>query len=94
MYKLYKPFLGNTIQYNTYDTIHRYQYFYFSMLGGGGGATLKSLKKSKSISGILGWVLTFLDPKFFLISGVFHLNNTIISMKISHSTMHLPPSSS
>ena len=28
---------------------------------GGGGPTLK---KSKSISGILGWVLTFLDPKF------------------------------
>ena len=27
----------------------------------GGGATLKSLKKSKSISGILGWVLTFLE---------------------------------
>ena len=23
-----------------------------------------TLKKSKSISGILGWVLTFLDPKF------------------------------
>ena len=30
----------------------------------GGGATLKSLKKSKSISGIFGWVLTFLDLQF------------------------------
>ena len=36
-----------------------------SLLGGGGGGQLKkSLKKSKSISGILGWVLTFFDPKF------------------------------
>ena len=35
------------------------------ILGGGGGGQLKkSLKKSKSISGILGWVLTFFDPKF------------------------------
>ena len=31
---------------------------------GGGGPLLKSLKKSKSISGILGWVLTFLDLQF------------------------------
>ena len=30
----------------------------------GGGQLKKSLKKSKSISGILGWVLTFFDPKF------------------------------
>ena len=36
-----------------------------SLFGGGGGGQLKkSLKKSKSISGILGWVLTFFDPKF------------------------------
>ena len=33
-------------------------------LGGGGGQLKKSQKKSKSISGILGWVLTFFDPKF------------------------------
>ena len=32
--------------------------------GGGGGQLKKSQKKSKSISGILGWVLTFFDPKF------------------------------
>ena len=32
--------------------------------GGGGGPTQKKSKKSKSISGILGWVLTFFDPKF------------------------------
>ena len=31
---------------------------------GGGGPTQKKSKKSKSISGILGWVLTFFDPKF------------------------------
>ena len=31
---------------------------------GGGGQLKKSQKKSKSISGILGWVLTFFDPKF------------------------------
>ena len=30
----------------------------------GGGQLKKSQKKSKSISGILGWVLTFFDPKF------------------------------
>ena len=30
----------------------------------GGGPTQKKSKKSKSISGILGWVLTFFDPKF------------------------------
>ena len=34
------------------------------LLGGGGGQLKKSQKKSKSISGILGWVLTFFDPKF------------------------------
>ena len=28
---------------------------------GGGGAILKKSKKSKSISGILGWVSTFLE---------------------------------
>ena len=33
-------------------------------LGWGGGQLKKSQKKSKSISGILGWVLTFFDPKF------------------------------
>ena len=34
-------------------------------MGGGGGANSKKVKKkSKSISGILGWVLTFFDPKF------------------------------
>ena len=33
-------------------------------MGGGGGNSKKSLKKSKSISGIFGWVLTFLDLKF------------------------------
>ena len=31
---------------------------------GEGGPTQKKSKKSKSISGILGWVLTFFDPKF------------------------------
>ena len=36
----------------------------FATLGGGGGQLKKSLKKSKSISGILGWVLTFFDSKF------------------------------
>ena len=37
-------------------------------LGGGGAGGRSTLRKSKkvlkSISGILGWVLTFLDPKF------------------------------
>ena len=32
--------------------------------GGGGGQLKKSQKKSKSISGILGWVLTFLTQNF------------------------------
>ena len=31
---------------------------------GGGGQLKKSQKKSKSISGILGWALTFFDPEF------------------------------
>ena len=30
----------------------------------GGANSKKVKKKSKSISGILGWVLTFFDPKF------------------------------
>ena len=38
--------------------------FHFGGGGGGGGQLKKSQKKSKSISGILGWVLTFFDPKF------------------------------
>ena len=50
------------------------------------GATLK---QSKSISGIFGWVLTSLDPKFQPISVVFQLDYTIIFMNLSHGTMGL-----
>ena len=61
--------------------------------GGGGGQLLKILKKSKSISGIFGWVLTFLDLKFKLMSVVFRLDYTMIFMNLSHGTMGLPPNS-
>ena len=46
-------------------------------------------KKSKSISGIFGWELTFLDLKCLLILEVFLLDNTIIFMNLSHGTMGL-----
>ena len=55
--------------------------------GGGGG----NLKKSKSNSGILGWVLTFFDPNFKLPSEVFRFNWVTIVWKISYTTMCLPP---
>ena len=42
-----------------------------ALLGGGGPTQKKSIKKSKSISGILGWVLTFFDPNFKLFKKFF-----------------------
>ena len=57
----------------------------------GGGNSKKSLKKSKSIPGIFGWVLTFLDPKFKLISVVFQLDYTIVFIVYESITIHMVP---